>query len=113
VISYGTEYEIEVEFFGETPTESQVVTPKGNSDKHSPSRIQVNLLNGGFSTHSTHMSHRMVGLEIVGYIQKPGAMDRLRIKGPKNGALGPPGWYQMTVVEEGVPSEGTWVRVAQ
>ncbi|KAG0220819.1 glyoxal oxidase N-terminus-domain-containing protein [Mortierella sp. GBAus27b] len=113
VISYGAEYEIEVEFFGRTPTESQVVTPKGNPDNYSPSRIQVNLLNGGFSTHSTHMSHRMVGLEIVGYLQKPGAMDRLRIKGPKNGALVPPGWYQMTVVEDGVPSEGIWVRVAQ
>ncbi|KAF9939268.1 hypothetical protein BGZ65_011080 [Modicella reniformis] len=113
VISYGSEFEIEVEFFGGVMTESQVVTPKGSSNNYLPSKVQVNLLNGGFSTHSTHMSHRLVGLEITGYIQNPGAMDRLKVKGPRNGDLVPPGWYQMTVVENGVPSEGSWVRVLQ
>jgi hypothetical protein len=91
---------VEIELFGGILRESQVVTLKGNSDNFSPSRVQVNLLNGGFSTHSTHMSHRLVGSEI-----KPGVVDRLRVKGPKDGALAPPGWYQMTVVENGVPSE--------
>ncbi|KAI8603437.1 glyoxal oxidase N-terminus-domain-containing protein, partial [Dissophora ornata] len=111
VISYATEFEIEVMFHGGAMMESQVVTPKGSPDNSTPSRVQVNLINGGFSTHSTHMSHRLVGLEIVGYVQKQGFMDRLRVKGPRDGALAPPGWYQMTVVENGVPSEGVWVRV--
>ncbi|KAI1308722.1 hypothetical protein EDD11_004263 [Mortierella claussenii] len=111
VISYDTEFEIEVELYGGTMTEDLVVTPKGSSGNNTPSRVQVNLVNGGFSTHSTHMSHRMVGLEITGYKKTPGQLDRLRVKGPRNGALTPPGWYQMTVVENGVPSEGSWVRV--
>ncbi|KAG0366586.1 glyoxal oxidase N-terminus-domain-containing protein [Gamsiella multidivaricata] len=113
VISYDTEFEIEVEFYASVMTESQVVTPKGNPGNYTPSRVQVSLLNGGFSTHSTHMSHRLVGLEIVGYKRTPGALDRLKVKGPKNSALAPPGWYQMTVVENGVPSEGTWIRILQ
>ncbi|KAG0294560.1 hypothetical protein BGZ98_001722 [Dissophora globulifera] len=113
VISYDTEFEIEVQFYGDALTENQVVTFKGGADNNTPSRIQVNLFNGGFSTHSTHMSQRLVGLEILSYIQNAGEMDRLRVRGPLNGGLAPPGWYQLTVVENGVPSEGTWVRLLQ
>ncbi|KAF9352092.1 hypothetical protein BGX26_010019 [Mortierella sp. AD094] len=105
VIYYDTVFEVEVEFYGGAMTESQVITPASGPNNNTPSRIQVNLVNGGFSTHSTHMSQRMVGLEIVGYVQKEGVLDRLRVKGPRNGALAPPGWYQMTVVENGIPSE--------
>ncbi|KAG0303194.1 hypothetical protein BGZ97_002010 [Linnemannia gamsii] len=55
---------------------------------------------------------RLVGLEVVGYVpNREGGLDRLKVKGPRDGALTPPGWYQMTVVENGIPSEGIWVRV--
>ena len=109
VISYDTVFEVEVEFFGGAWTESEVITPKTGSN----GKIQVNLLNGGFVTHSTHMSQRLVGLEIVGYVAGPTdeALNRLKVKGPRDGALTPPGWYQMSVVENGIPSEGVWVRV--
>ncbi|KAG0213680.1 hypothetical protein BGX28_003834 [Mortierella sp. GBA30] len=110
VIKYGTVFEVEVDFYGRIMSEAEVITPKGGMS-NTPSRIQVNLLNGGFVTHSTHMSQRLVGLEIVGYVHKTGALDRLKIRGPRNGELTPPGWYQMVVVDNGVPSEGTWVRV--
>lgn len=114
VIAYDTVFEIEVEFYASALTESQVVTPKADVNNNAPSRVQVNLYNGGFVTHSTHMSQRLVGLEIVGYVANHGqSLDRLRVRGPKNGALTPPGWYQMTVVDNGVPSEGVWVRVLQ
>ncbi|KAG0095554.1 hypothetical protein BGZ93_005728 [Podila epicladia] len=114
VISYDTVFEVEVEFYGGVMTEGQVMTPKGDVNNHTPSRVQVNLYNGGFVTHSTHMSQRLVGLEVVGYVANNGqGLDRLKVRGPKNGALTPPGWYQMTVVENGVPSEGVWVRVLQ
>ncbi|KAG0377524.1 hypothetical protein BGX24_005936 [Mortierella sp. AD032] len=112
VISFDTVFEVEVQFYsGLITSESQAVTPKGGNG-NKPSRVQVNLMNGGFVTHSTHMSQRLVGLEVVGYIpNREGGLDRLKVKGPRDGALTPPGWYQMTVVENGVPSEGTWVRV--
>ncbi|KAF9428295.1 hypothetical protein BGZ76_001989 [Entomortierella beljakovae] len=113
VISFDTVFEIEVEFYGGIMTEEQILTPKASPDNNTPSRVQVNLMNGGFSTHSTHMSHRMVGLEIVGYVQKEGELSRMKVKGPRDGALTPPGWYQMTVVENGIPSEGLWVRVLE
>ncbi|KAF9935591.1 hypothetical protein BGZ67_003267 [Mortierella alpina] len=109
VIKYDTVFDLEVGFYGQIMTEEEVITKKGNTE--TPPRVQVNLLNGGFVTHSTHMSQRLVGLEIVGYERKPNAQDRLKVRGPKNGALAPPGWYQMVVVLNGVPSEGTWVRV--
>lgn len=44
-------------------------------------------------------------------MNREGDLDRLKVRGPRDGALTPPGWYQMTVVENGIPSEGTWVRV--
>ncbi|KAF9083899.1 hypothetical protein BGX23_011022 [Mortierella sp. AD031] len=112
MISFDTVFEIEVQFYsGLVISENQAVTPKdGKTNK--PSRVQVNLMNGGFVTHSTHMSQRLVGLEVVGYVpNREGGLDRLRFKGPRDGALTPPGWYQMTVVENGIPSEGAWVRV--
>ncbi|KAG0235115.1 hypothetical protein BGW42_005765 [Actinomortierella wolfii] len=120
LIHYNTVFNLEVEFYGGRMTEDQVVTKVGSHSRNAtapvvPPRVQVNLLNGGFVTHSTHMSHRVVGLEIVGYVPspKPGQQkDILKVKGPRNGALVPPGWYQMTLVENGVPSEGIWVRVA-
>ncbi|ORZ28030.1 glyoxal oxidase N-terminus-domain-containing protein [Lobosporangium transversale] len=93
------------------PIALSIITQKGGVINDVPPKVQVNLLNGGFSTHSTHMSHRMVGLEIVGYKRTPGQLDRLRVKGPRDGALAPPGWYQMTVLVDRVPSEGTWVRI--
>ncbi|KAF9582859.1 hypothetical protein BGW38_010654 [Lunasporangiospora selenospora] len=112
LIEFDTEFDVEVEFFGENMTEEQVKTVRG-SGSSSPSRVQVHLLNSGFVTHSTHMSHRLVGLEVVGYTpsSERGAMDKLKVRGPKDGALTPPGWYQMTVVENGVPSEGVWVHL--
>ncbi|KAG0267726.1 hypothetical protein BG011_000038 [Mortierella polycephala] len=113
VIAFDRVFEIEVQFYRGRMTESQVVTPKSDTENTTPSRVQVNLLNGGFVTHSTHMSQRLVGLEIVGYVQQEGGLDRLKVKGPKNGALTPPGWYQMVVVESGIPSEATWIRVLQ
>ncbi|KAF9140590.1 hypothetical protein BGX30_006285 [Mortierella sp. GBA39] len=113
IISFNTVFEIEVQFYsGLVTSEAQVLTLKGDNVGGKPSRVQVNLLNGGFVTHSTHMSQRLVGLEVVGYaVNREGGLDRLKVKGPRDGALTPPGWYQMTVVENGIPSEGTWVRV--
>ncbi|KAF9137414.1 hypothetical protein BG015_002731, partial [Linnemannia schmuckeri] len=113
VISFDTVFEVEVKFYsGLVTSEAQALTPKGGDVGNKPSRVQVNLLNGGFATHSTHMSQRLVGLEVVGYVpNKEGRLGRLKVKGPRDGALTPPGWYQMTVVENGVPSEGIWVRV--
>ncbi|KAF9122947.1 hypothetical protein BGW39_009381 [Mortierella sp. 14UC] len=113
VIAFDKVFEVEVQFYSVLVTsESQALTPKGGDAGNKPSKVQVNLLNGGFVTHSTHMSQRLVGLEVVGYIpNREGGLDRLKVKGPRDGALTPPGWYQMTVVENGVPSEGTWVRV--
>ncbi|KAG0285526.1 hypothetical protein BGZ96_010227 [Linnemannia gamsii] len=113
VIMFDTVFEVEVQFYsGLVTSEAQVLTPKAKDAGGKPSRVQVNLLNGGFVTHSTHMSQRLVGLEIVGYVpNREGGLDRLKVKGPRDGKLTPPGWYQMTVVENGIPSEGTWVRV--
>lgn len=69
VISFNTVFEIEVQFYsGLVTSEAQVLTPKGGNAGGKPLRVQVNLLNGGFVTHSTHMSQRLVGLEVVGYV---------------------------------------------
>ncbi|KAF9165772.1 hypothetical protein DFQ26_009378 [Actinomortierella ambigua] len=120
LIYYGQIFEVEVEFFGGRMSNAHIVTRVGSQPRKTshgvvPPRVQITMLNAGFVTHSTHMSQRMVCLEIVGYVRSPDRAlkkDILRVKGPRDGAMLPPGWYQMSVVENGVPSEGMWVRVA-
>ncbi|KAF9973719.1 hypothetical protein BGZ73_003019 [Actinomortierella ambigua] len=120
LIHYDQVFELEVQFFAGKMTNEHILTRVGSQPRKTihgvvPPRVQVTILNAGFVTHSTHMSQRLVSLEIVGYIPSSDPAvkkDILKVKGPKNSALAPPGYYQMSLVENGVPSMGMWVRVA-
>ncbi|KAF9109396.1 hypothetical protein BGX27_007672 [Mortierella sp. AM989] len=95
-----------------------------------PENIRVALVQPGFITHSTHMSQRYVGLEIVergakvelvGDINTASAEDRervakagmLRVKAPASNGLAPPSHYMVVVVLDGVPVvEAKWVQLS-
>ncbi|KAF9959392.1 hypothetical protein BGZ72_009757 [Mortierella alpina] len=92
-----------------------------------PDQIQVALVQPGFITHSTHMSQRYVGLEIVKRGQKVtasmGSNDKdekarmeagfVRVKAPTTNGLAPPSHYMIVVLLDGVPVvEAKWAQLS-
>ncbi|KAG0254641.1 hypothetical protein BG011_005611 [Mortierella polycephala] len=92
-----------------------------------PETIRVALVQPGFITHSTHMSQRYVGLEIVKRGLKMATGDStaadvkiqvaeaglVRVKAPETNGLAPPGHYMLVVVMDGVPAlEAKWVQLS-
>ncbi|KAG0052988.1 hypothetical protein BGZ83_001806 [Gryganskiella cystojenkinii] len=85
-----------------------------------PEQIKVALVQPGFITHSTHMSQRYVGLEIVkrgpkvteGDTVNKAATGSLKVKAPSTNGLAPPSHYMIVVVVDGVPVvEAKWVQM--
>jgi hypothetical protein len=94
-----------------------------------PKNLRVALVQPGFITHSTHMSQRYVGLEVVKRgpkietnsdavlnekekkrIEEAGI---IRVKAPGSNGLAPPGHYMLMVILDGTPvAEGKWVQLA-
>ncbi|KAK5164244.1 uncharacterized protein LTR77_009938 [Saxophila tyrrhenica] len=73
--------------------------------------IKIAPYHGGFVTHSLHMSHRMLFLDIEGF--QPGAEQQsLTVSMPPNNNVAPPGPYVVYVVADGVPSIGQFVMVS-
>ncbi|ORZ06314.1 glyoxal oxidase N-terminus-domain-containing protein [Lobosporangium transversale] len=71
-----------------------------------PKDVRVAFVQPGFITHSTHMSQRYVGLEIV----KRDSL--LSVKAPSSNGLAPPGHYMLVVVLDGIPvTEAKWVQL--
>ena len=72
--------------------------------------VKVVLYHGGFVTHSVHMGHRMLYLDIAGFI--PGrATQTVTAKMPPSPSIAPPGPYVIYVVVDGIPSVGQFVTV--
>lgn len=82
-------------------------------------KFSVALVTPSFTTHSFAMSQRMVVLDIVRFkhlytrYKKPSAKYDYKIvaRGPPNNTVAPPGYYMLFVIQAGIPSQATWVRV--
>jgi hypothetical protein len=72
--------------------------------------IKVALYHGGFVTHSVHMSHRMLFLDQVGFIDGQ-TEQNIKVNMPPSKDLAPPGPYVIYVVTDGVPGIGQFVLV--
>lgn len=79
--------------------EIKVLLPPTTND------IKVVLMDLGFVTHATHANSRLV------YLKATSNGDKLRVTGPPNGNVYPPGPGFLYVVTDGVPSEGVKVIV--
>ncbi|KAG0212406.1 hypothetical protein BGX28_006375 [Mortierella sp. GBA30] len=97
-----------------------------------PEDIQVALMQPGFITHSTHMSQRYIGLEIVQRAPRitaiadmsSGAAEAkaedgrreaglIRVKAPASNGLAPPSHYMIVVTMDGVPVvEAKWAQLS-
>ncbi|CAI0628759.1 unnamed protein product [Linum tenue] len=75
--------------------------------------LKVTISVPGFSTHGVTMNQRliMLGLESVNPTAgQPGVFD-LAVVTPPNSAVAPTGYYMLSVVYQGVPSQAVWVQI--
>lgn len=73
--------------------------------------VKVVLYHGGFVTHSVHMGHRMLELDIVDWA--PGAaQQKVSVSSPPNNNAAPPGPYVVYVLVDGIPGIGQFVQVS-
>lgn len=72
-----------------------------------PSLVLVVLMDLGYVTHATHTNSRLV--ELVTELEG----DKLKIAGPPNGNIYPPGPGYLFVVRDGVPSKGVPVMIGE
>ncbi|KAL7619262.1 aldehyde oxidase GLOX [Lactuca sativa] len=65
-----------------------------------------------FTTHSLSMNQRMLRLECLG-LESGGGQDRVQasVVAPPSIYVAPPGFYMLTVVNGGVPSRSSWLRI--
>ncbi|KAG0231049.1 hypothetical protein BGW42_000525 [Actinomortierella wolfii] len=73
-----------------------------------PQKVMVSFIQPGFITHSTHMSQRIVVLEVVSR-----SAGKITVKAPASSGLAPPSHYMLSVVLDGVPAiESKWIQLA-
>ena len=73
--------------------------------------VKVALYYGGFVTHSVHMGHRMLFLDVDGWTAGQTAQS-VTVSMPPNSNVAPPGPYVVYVVVDGVPAIGQFVQVS-
>lgn len=71
----------------------------------------VVLYYGGFVTHSLHMGHRMIMLDVSGFSSNS-TRQVLQVTMPPNNNVAPPGPYVVYVLQDGIPGYGQFVKVA-
>ncbi|KAF9735095.1 hypothetical protein PMIN03_003943 [Paraphaeosphaeria minitans] len=74
-------------------------------------QVKVSLYYGGFVTHSVHMGHRNLFLDVVNF--KPGQKNqKIDVTLPPNRNVAPAGPYVVYILVDGVPSVGQFVQVS-
>eukprot|EP00249_Psilotum_nudum_P001388 c13854_g1_i1 orf=190-1824(-) len=73
-------------------------------------RIQVNMLAPPFTTHSYAMNQRMLRLRITRVEVLPKRF-RVFLEAPPSAIAAPAGYYMIFVVQAGIPSSASWIRI--
>ncbi|KAK6948001.1 Galactose oxidase-like, Early set domain [Dillenia turbinata] len=73
-------------------------------------KVKVTMVAPSFTTHSFSMNQRVLVLANDGVRQLSAASYHVECHAPANAALAPPGYYQLFVIYDGVPSIGKWVQ---
>ncbi|KAL9117732.1 MAG: hypothetical protein Q9187_005730 [Circinaria calcarea] len=77
------------------------------SDRSVNGKTQVVLSHPGFHTHGVAMGQRMVMMEHTTVANS----NSISVTSPGNASVMPPGVYLLFVVNNGVPSEGVWIKL--
>ncbi|XVF12866.1 hypothetical protein REPUB_Repub08aG0157000 [Reevesia pubescens] len=76
--------------------------------------IYVTMVAPSFTTHSIAMNQRLLVLAFSDRVKKtPSGNYLAEGYAPETAALAPPGYYQLFLVHEGIPSKGAWVHIKQ
>ena len=71
-------------------------------------KTQVVLSHPGFHTHGVAMGQRMVMMEFAPVADTAS----IQVTSPSNASVMPPGVYLLFVVNNGIPSEGVWIKLS-
>ena len=71
-------------------------------------KTQVVLSHPGFHTHGVAMGQRMVMMEFTTVANSTS----IQVTSPGNASVMPPGVYLLFVVNNGIPSEGVWMKIS-
>ncbi|KAL0016117.1 hypothetical protein SO802_003186 [Lithocarpus litseifolius] len=74
-------------------------------------KLYVTMVAPSFSTHSFSMNQRLLVLALEQVSETSTGNFVVEGYAPATAALAPPGYYQLFVVHDGVPSRGTWVNI--
>ncbi|EEF43446.1 aldehyde oxidase GLOX1 [Ricinus communis] len=82
-------------------------------NQEDPRNICITMVAPSFTTHSFAMNQRLLvlGLDNNGTKKVASGKYVVNVNAPGTAALAPPGYYQLFVVHEGVPSRGIWVHI--
>ena len=69
--------------------------------------VQVVLSGPGFHTHGQAMSQRMVMMQFHSMVNS----SLIAVVTPRDASVMPPGVYLVFVVEDGIPSVGSWLQL--
>ncbi|KAF5742985.1 hypothetical protein HS088_TW09G01047 [Tripterygium wilfordii] len=74
--------------------------------------VQVTMYAPPFTTHGISMNQRLLVLGLIEVISNVNfGYHSIIAEAPPSGKVAPPGYYLLFVVQQGVPSEGVWVRI--
>ncbi|XP_012486626.1 aldehyde oxidase GLOX1 [Gossypium raimondii] len=78
------------------------------------SDLFVTMVAPSFTTHSIAMNQRLLVLAFNNEVKKTSSGNYL-VEGyaPETAALAPPGYYQLFLVHEAIPSKGKWIQIKQ
>ena len=73
--------------------------------------IKVTMYYPPFTTHGVSMGQRLLVLKNEGIVEQEPGVYRIKLEAPPSGAIAPPGYYLLFVVNRGLPSPGMWVQI--
>lgn len=84
---------------------------KGKQKELDDKKVYVMLMAPSFTTHSFSMHQRLLVLEVTEIRQRFAENYVAVCLAPATVEVAPPGYYQLSIVYDGVPSRSRWVRV--
>nr|XP_043630689.1 aldehyde oxidase GLOX1-like [Erigeron canadensis] len=84
---------------------------KGNGREFENEKVYVTMMAPSFTTHSFSMNQRLLVLEVVDIRPKFSENYVVTCLAPTTAEVAPPGYYQLSIVYDGVPSRTKWVRI--
>ncbi|PWA37439.1 galactose oxidase/kelch, beta-propeller [Artemisia annua] len=84
---------------------------RGNGKEFDNGKVYATMMAPSFTTHSFSMNQRVLVLEVVEVRRRFTENYAMMCLAPAVAEVAPPGYYQLSIVYDGVPSRSNWVRI--